>query len=771
MFKLTKFLSCILLIIGLVSAAHADSFIVRNIHVEGNQRVSTGTVLSYLPIKEGERFNSEQTPQIIRALYNTGFFSDVEVSSNNGILTVKVLERSVITAIHFVGNSKITNKQLLDALKQIGLSEGQVLNQAALSGLEQALVQQYYNLGCYNVNIKSEVTAQSRNRVIVNIKINEGPVAKIKSINVIGNTVFTEKELLKDFTLTPTNWFKLTFINHNDQYSKDKLEADLEKLRSYYMDRGYLKFNIDAVQVSLTPDKKHIYIVIHITEGDVYKIKGYSLSGDLLGQRAQIQKFIVLQKGEIFSRKKIMAINSLLEQFVGDYGYAMPDIKADPVINDAEHWVFINFKVDPGKRVYVRRISFSGNSKTDETVLRREMRQQEGAMYSLSKVNESKRRLANLGYIDNVDVKLNPVPGHSDQVDLDCKVKEAMSASATFNFGYSDADGFIYGASVSEQNFLGTGRGVSVQFNNSKYAKNYGLSYFNPYHTINNISLRFDAYAQTQDPGDIDLSSYTTDIYGASVTYGIPVSEYNRINLGYGYEYIKIKSDDQSPKEVHDFIEEHGSTFNQAKIIGGWSHNKLDRAIFPTDGFAQSLSFEAYLPVASRALSFYKANYNASWYYPLYKKFVLHANGEVGYGNGFGNTHGLPFFKNYYAGGMDTVRGFNSGSLGPRDSNGDPIGGNLLTDASLGIIIPTPLGDSIRTTAFVDIGNVYQTKPEVGQELRSGLRSAAGVQVEWRSPLGILRFSFAEPLKYEHGDDSHHADDKRFFDFAIGTSF
>lgn len=759
--RLAKFLGCIFLFTGLCSVAFADNSVVKNIRVEGNQRISSTTVLSYLPVKEGEIFSSTQTPQIIRALYQTGFFSDVEVNmSGNGVLTIKVLERSVITSIHFSGNSKITNKQLLDALKQIGLSEGQVLNQYALNSLEQALVQQYYNLGCYNVDIKTNVVAKSRNRVVVNINIHEGPVAKIKAISVIGSSVFSEKELLKNFTLTPSKWWKFTFFNHNDQYSKEKLESDLEKLRSYYMDRGYLRFNVDAVQVSLTQDKKYIYIVIHISEGAVYNIHGYSLSGNLLGQDGKMRSFINLSKGEVFSRKKVMMIANLMEQFVGDYGYARPDIKIDPVINDKEHWVFINFKVDPGKRFYVRRISFSGNTKTDEAVLRRAMRQQEGAMYSLSAVNESKRRLANLGYIDNIDVKLEPVPGHTDEVDLHCKVKEAMSASAMFNLGYSDAEGFIYGASVSEQNFLGTGRGVSIHFNNSKYIKNYGFTYFNPYHTINGVSLRFDAYAQTEEPGDINLSTYTSDVYGASVTYGIPVSEYNRINLGYGYEYIDIKSDPGSPREVLDFVKEHGHLFNQAKLIAGWSYNKLDRAIFPTDGFAQSVSLELYGPLSSKSLKFYKTDYNLHWYHPLYKKFILDARGEVGYGDGFGNTHGLPFFKHYYAGGMDTVRGFDASSLGPRDSNGSAIGGNLLTDASVGVIIPNPLGDSIRTTAFFDIGNVYD-----GGFDASELRSAAGLQVEWRSPLGVLRFSFAKPIKAKDHDD------KRFFDFAIGTSF
>lgn len=780
--KLIRLVLGIVVFIGLISNAYAESFIVRNIQITGNQRIGKQTISSYLPVKVGERFDSSQTVNVIAALYDTGFFSNVEVDSRDSTLFIKVEERSVITTLNVSGNKKITKKQLLDVFKQVGVSQGEVLDRSALNGLEQALVREYYNMGYYNVKVQTKVIPKGPGRVTVDIKINEGPGAKIKEIHIIGNQAFKEKTLLKNFSLTPSAWWKGTFLTHTDQYSKEKLDADLEKLRSYYMDRGYLKFNIDNSQVSLTPDKKHIYILIHVNEGPVYHVSGYSLEGNLLGKRAEMERLIAVKKGEVFSRKDVMDSNAKLEEFVGDYGYAVPSIDAKPVVDETHHQVFIHFTVNPNRRVYVRRITFTGNNKTDETVLRRELRQQEGAMFSLSKVNESKRRLANLGYLENVDVKAEKVPGNPDEIDLLYKVKEASSASANFNLGYSQADGFIYGASINEQNFMGTGRGVALQFNNSKYYQTYNFTYLNPYYTVNNVSLKLDAYAQVQDPGRVGLGSYTTNMYGASATYGIPLSDYSRLNAGYGYEFINITDINKNTPESA-FEQKFGHKFHEAKFTGGWSYSHLDRAIFPTQGFANILSLEFDAPVATRALTFYKTDDSLAWYYPLSQSFIFHARGEVGYGDGFGQLrsidpttgerYGLPFFRHYYAGGMDTVRGFNAYSLGPRfcqttgsgkNTHEDchALGGDFLTDASVGLIFPNPLGDHMRTTAFVDVGNVYNN---IGDFNAKELRSGAGVEVEWRSPLGLLRFSFAKAIC------SKKKDDERFFDFSMGTSF
>jgi outer membrane protein insertion porin family len=760
--KLIRLLGCVILLSGmLVSVAHAEGFTVRSIRVEGNQRVSIGTILNYLPVKEGEQFNSAHTADVIKALYNTGFFSEVDVNSSNGVLYIKVNERPVITAINIAGSNKITKKQLLDVLKQIGLTEGQVFNQAALSGVEQALVQQYYNLGCYNVKVDTQLVPQPRHRVAIDIKIVEGPVAKMKEINIIGNKAFKTSELLDNFSIMPVPMWKVwSYFTSDDKYSRDKLEGDLEKLRSFYMDRGYLQFNIESVQVSLTPDKKGIYVVIHINEGAIYRISGYSLSGNLLGKEKEMEKLVTLKKGEIFSRKDVMDIKASLERFIGDFGYAASNIRPEPEINEASHTVFVKFNIDVGKRVYVRRISFSGNTKTDESVLRREMRQQEGAVYSLSKVEESKRRLANLVYIEAPDFKVEPVPGQPDQVDLQGKVKEVSSASATFNFGYANAEGLVYGASVTEQNFLGTGKEVGLQFSNSKVSRTYGLSYYNPYFTDNNISMRFNTYLQTQKPSRLNLSPYSMDVIGLAMIFGVPLSDYSRWTFGYGFERIKISSDlSVRSIQVNDFMNKYGDTFNEFKLTTGWSRHTYDRAIFPTHGLGQSVSLEVNLPAKRGSLSFYRANYEATWYQPLSKSFILNLHCDFGYGRGFGNTKDLPFFKRYYAGGMGTVRGFDLSSLGPLDNRGRPMGGNVSAIASAGLIFPNPLGESVRTLAFVDVGNVFDDKIQLSE-----VRSSVGLQVEWRSPMGLLRFSLAKPIRSKTGDR------QRLFDFAIGTS-
>lgn len=740
-----------------IASAEAEVFTVEKIQVDGLQRISLGTFLNYLPVKEGDRIDSEQTSDIIRALYKTGFFSDVSVARSGSTLLISVVERSVIGEINISGNDKISKKQLLGALKEIGLTEGQILDNSVLSGLEQALVQQYYNLGFYNVQIKTTISKSSQNKVAVNIAINEGVAAKITKISIIGNNDFDEKTLLKKFSLSTPIWWKPW--SDSDQYSREKLDADLEKLHSFYLDRGYLRFNIDSTQVSITPDKKHIYIVIHITEGGVYRVSGSSITGNLLGRGDALKRLVIFKPGDIFSRQDIIDTTGLFTRLYGDMGYALPTIKSEPVIDDKNHTVFVKFYVDPGKRVYVRRINFAGNIKTDEYVLRREMRQQEGALYSLSKVNESRRRLANLGYLTQADVKIEPVAGQPDEIDLNYTVKETSSAEAKVQAGYSSNDGFIYGASINEQNFMGTGKNVSAQFDNSDSTQAYSVSYLNPYHTINGVSLKLTASAQVTNASDEDISSYSADVYGGSVVYGIPLSDYSRTNLGYGYELTDLKTDSDSPDEITDFTEKYGKQFNEVKLIMGWLYNKLDRAIFSTQGFAQYLNGEVDLPPTSDDLAFYRITHNTTWYKPLYKDFVLHTRTELGYGSGFGDGT-LPFFKNFFLGGMNSVRGFDGNSIGPRDSNGDPMGGNVVESGSVGLILPPFFGDSIRTTVFVDTGNVYDNQFSL-----SDFRASTGIEFEWRSPIGPLAFSFAEPIS------SHSGDDKRFFDFSVGTSF
>lgn len=760
-----------------VSIATAEVFTINKIEVHGLHGVQLGTVLSNLPVKEGDRIDSSQTSEIIRDVYKTGFFDNVDVVSNNHNIIITVVERPTIGEINISGNKDITKKQLLSSLKDIGLVEGEIFNQAALSGLEQALVQQYYNLGDYNVRVDASVSKESRNRVAIGIKIYEGPSAKIKAINIIGNKAFSESKLLGNFSLEATKWWKFTWLSKADQYSKEKLNADLEKLRSFYLDHGYIRFKIDSTQVSITPDKKYLYIIVHITEGAQYHISGFTLSGNLLGKEAEIRRLITIQKGDVFSRQNVVDTNSNINLFVGNYGYAMPDINANPTINDKNHTVFLNFVVNPGKKYYVRRINFSGNNKTNESVLRREMRQQEGALYSLNKINESKRLLANLTYLENIDTKLEPVPEHPDQIDLTYKVKETSSASANLNVGYSDADGFLYGLGINENNLFGTGRAVMAQFTHSKLNQVYSATYFDPYFTKNHVSMKVDAYSQQMSPENVGLTPYSTTSYGGDVMFGIPIiSDFHRLSFGAGYDYTRIVTDTKhASAQLMQFIMEHGNKVdeakvNEVKVLGSWDYSNYDRGIFPTKGFAQSIAGEVDFPAASNSLYFYKVGYNTRLYYPLYKHFILHTYTDLGYGNGFAGTGELPFFKNYYAGGIGSVRGFESYSLGPLDSLGNPMGGNILADASVGIIVPSPWNDRLRPTIFVDAGNTFNTldPPDAFHFRFDQFRASTGIQFEWRSPIGpLLVFALAKPIYTPDKSKDHD----KLFDFSVGASF
>jgi outer membrane protein insertion porin family len=755
--SLLKKLLCGVLIF-VCSASYAEEYVIHKIRVSGLQRISLPTVLSYLPVKDGDRIDSSQTVYIIRALYKTNFFSDVSLKRRGNDLLISVVEREVIGSINVSGNSKINKKQMSEVLQNVGLVEGRALDKALLNGVVQALIQQYYNLGLYGAKVSASIKQQERNRVAVAINIKEGPVAKISSIKIVGNKLASEKSLLKLFSsTTPKLW---SFFTRSDQYSKEKLDADLEKLRSYYMDRGYLQFKVDSTRVAITPDKKNIYITINITEGALYKIKGFSLDGSLKGKRSEVLKLIIFKKGDVFSRKNIINVQASINQLLGDYGYGMPDIQVEPVVDDKNKQIFIKFMVDAGHRVYIHRINFLGNTKTHDDVLRREMRLQEGSLFSLSKLNESRRRLANLGYLQNIEYKTTPVQDRSNQVDLTYSVKEVSAVSASVQGGYSDADGFLYGASITDPNVLGTGKSAAVRFDNSKANQYYSLAYTDPYFTVNAISFSINAYLQKSNQSKINLSSYSSDTYGVLASFGIPLSDYDRVTLGFGVEHIKIKVPSSGVSDnVLDFLGRNGSAFNQFKLVAGWRYSNFDRAIFPTKGFSQGIRLEGYGPLNRESLEFYKIDYDASWYQPLVKDFIFHATAGIGYGDSFGKTKDFPFFKNFFAGGIGSVRGFENGGLGSFDDFDHAIGGNILTTASASVTIPTPMSDTIRPSIFFDIGNVYNDKFKLGD-----LRSSCGIQVEWHTPLAPLVFSLAKPIHHKNGD---HLD---MFQFTIAMS-
>jgi len=761
-----------------------NSFIVKKIIIEGNHRISNGTVLNYLPIHVGDTLKSSDTSKIIAALYKTNFFTNVKLSRAGHSLIVKVKERPTIADIQLKGNKLISKKDLMKALSQLGVATGQVYDQSVIEGVKDSLEKEYFDQGNYAARVTTSVSQESGNRVALHINIHEGKPAKIREIKIIGNKVFDEKTLLKQFKLkTVKPWDVFT---KNDQYSKQKLDGDLETLKSYYMDRGYIQFKIDSTQVMLSPNKESVDIVIHVTEGPLFKLKGFNFEGNLIYPKKTLRKLAVVEPGETFDRKKVTDTTTILGTYYGQHGYAFAKVTPVPHIDIDKKEVTMTFLVDPGKKVYVRRITFKGNTKTQDEVLRREMRQQEGALVNTANVKESERRLNMLGYFKNVKVNTVPVPGSDDEVDIAVDVKEAPSATLTLGAGYSDTDGFLLNAGYNQPNFLGTGKNLGINFNTSEFERYYNINYFNPYYTDSGIGRGFNVYASTVDTDahNIDISTYATDAYGASVSYSMPLSETNNLSFGYGLERTRVKLGDDPSQELINFMNgtnelplppgitaKHNSkTFNNVTLNAGWNHINYDRGIFPTKGFAQSIGVEADLPAGSSDDdSFYKLSYLGHLYQPLGKGFIASLRGEVGYGGGMFGTDSLPFYENYYAGGIGVqgaVRGYEGYSIGPKDSNQDTYGGNLLVDGTVGLIVPTPVtSDSFRTTLFVDFGNVYNTS-NIKTTTGSGpMRFSAGIAAEWRSPIGPLVLSLAEPLNKQHLDDSE------VLQFTVGTSF
>lgn len=743
--------------------ANAEELVIRNIRVNGLRRISLGTVLSYLSdiqVQEGGKIDTAETPEIIRTLYKTNFFSDVTLKVEQSDLIINVVERAVIGSLNITGNKKITKKQLMEVLKSVGFTEGQALDESLSYAIKQAIVQQYYNLGLYYAKVNIVTKPESRNRVAVSINIIEGPEAKIKSIKIIGNKAFRERTLLNEFSLTPTRpWSFLTGAN---QYSKEKLDADLEKLHSYYMDRGYLQMKVDTTRVAITPDKKHLYITIYINEGAVYKLSGFSLEGNLLGKRAEMQKLITLKAGTVFSLKDVTNSQAKINQFLGEYGYGVPDIKEEREINEINKTVWVKFIINPGYRLYVRHIDFRGNYKTRDEVLRREMRLQEGGMFSISQINESRRQLLNLGYLQDIEYKVTPVPESNNQVDLLYNVKETSATEFALTGGYSDKEGLLYSANIRDLNFLGTGKSVGVGFTNTMLSQYYGFNYHDPYFTTNHIGFSFNGYFQRTTPGRVDLSSYRSSTYGAMTSFDIPFSDYSGLTIGVGAEHsaINVANSNTRQDDVGEFIRRYGSSFNQFKLYTSLSYNNLDQAIFPTKGFAHSISVEGYGPLNRSSLTFYKADYSAFWYQPLIQDFIFRAKAEVGYGDGIGKTKSLPFYKNYYAGGIDSVRGFEAGTVGGKtDIYDKSLGGKMLTVASASLILPSPIKDTIRPSIFVDVGSAY-----AGGFRPKDLRASCGIQVEWRTPLIPITFSLAKPIRKKPKDQL------AMFQFSISGS-
>jgi outer membrane protein insertion porin family len=735
-----------------------DPFVVRDIRVEGVQRTEPGTIFSYLPIKVGDRVTDEKISDAVKALYATGFFRDVRLEAQGDVLIVAVQERPTISSLSFSGNKEFDTDTIKKALKDIGIAEARIFDRSALERAEQELKRQYITRGKYAANIQTTVTPQERNRVAINFTIDEGESAKIARINIVGAKAFTEKQLLSEMTLTTPGWF--TWYTKNDQYSKQKLQGDLEALRSFYQNRGYLEFNVDSTQVSITPDKEDIYITLNITEGPRFSVGDVHIAGDLVVPESELAPLVQLKPGDVFSRAKLQASAKDISDRLGAEGYAFANVNAVPELDRDNAKASFTFYVDPGRRAYVRKINITGNSKTRDEVIRREFRQIEDAWYDGPRIERSKVRVRRLNYFDNVTVETPPVPGSADQVDVEVSVTEKSTGNLLAGVGYSSDEGIVLNASISQENIFGTGNALSLGVNTGRFNRVYSMLFNQPYYTVDGVSRTLEAYDKSLDPTGLAISQYASDTLGAAVGFGVPITETDTINFGGRFEHTRITLFDNSPPVYQQFVNDFGVASNAYILTAGWSRDTRDDVLYPTRGRLQSVLVETGLPFGD--LAYYKVQYTHSVYWPVYRDLVLMARGDFGYGGGLSGKP-LPFFKAFFAGGVNSVRGYDTASLGPQDEFGNALGGRRKIVGNLEAFYPIIKGDkAVRGSVFIDAGEIYAN----GQQSQfESFRYSTGIGVAWSSPIGPLKFSYAIPLNPREGDRQQR------FQFQAGAAF
>ncbi len=854
-----------LVLVLIAPVVAADTFVISDIRVEGLQRISAGTVFAALPVGVGDVVDQSTIRAATRSLFATGNFDDINIGQDGNVLVIIVTERPSISEISIEGNKAIETEALLDGLKGAGLSVGQVFRRSTLEGMQLELQRQYVLQGRYDANIETEVIPEPRNRVAINIDVDEGTVAAIKHINVVGNQVFTEEELSDMFELQTTGW--LSFFTNDDKYSKEKLTGDLESLTSYYMDRGYIEFRIDSTQVSVSPDKKEVYITANITEGEKFTISSVELSGDLVLPASDLSRFLLVADGQIFSQQMVTASEEYLTRRLGDEGYNFAKVTGIPEIDDEDNTVAMKFFVDPGKRTYVRRISFSGNLKTADDVLRREMRQMESAPASAAKIEQSRVRLQRLGYFSRATVETPGVPGQDDLIDVAYTVEEQSSGSIGASVGYAQDAGIIYGLNLQQDNFMGTGKRVGIGLNASRYQDVYNFSYTNPYYTVDGVSRGFNVFYRATDLSEVNIANYSTNTLGGAVNFGYPIKETARLGFSFGVANTEITTGQYAVQEImasprlnedYDwyqttrnsdgtysaietlnpvsdlppsyqvappagpgFLDENGDEFLNWTMTGSWSESTLNRGRMATRGASQTFALEVSAPAISD-LEFFKVTYDAQVFYPVpfLKTWTLRLRTELGYGDGYGDTTGLPFYENYFAGGFGSVRGYESNTLGPRstpaeqysvgqpiteidsegnptqiggpngnefgyiasdgqllyqqiDNDNDPFGGNILIEGGAELLFPLPFikdQSQLRTSFFLDAGNVFDTDCGPLQTSCNNLdfgelRYSVGVGLTWVTAFGPMSFSLAKPL------NSGEYDEEEIFQFTLGRGF
>lgn len=740
------------------------SFIVKDIRVEGLKRISAGTVYNYMPVKVGDRFNMSRSKATIKAIYKTGFFKNVSLNRKGNILVVRVIERPSIAKIELTGATEISEDDLKKGLRDAGLTEGRIFNQELLDKIKNELKRQYFSQGRYSIQIETEVKDLERDRVSIKINIKEGLVAKIKKINIIGNRTYDDEDIIDNFSLSTSGF--LSFLTSSDQYSREKLIGDIESLKNIYLNNGFMEFSVESTQVSISPDKENIYITLNISEGDKYYFGDYKVSGNLAGQKKEIESSINIEKGTPFARKQITNITQTITNILGEKGYAFANVNPIPDIDKKNKRVNFTFYVDSGKRVYVRRINFFGNAVTRDDVLRREMRQLEGAWFSPELVNRSRVRLQRLGFFETVNIETPQVPGTDDQVDVVVNVKERPTGNLLFGIGYSDADGALVNGSITEKNLLGSGKELTASFDNSRSTEHFNIRYVNPYYTDTGVSRGFHLYAREVDAEAADTAPYVLSTGGLGVFFTLPTTERQSLNTGISYELNDITVDPISGSQsAIDFVDRYGETTQILKYTLGWSIDSLNNALFPNDGGIFRFSVEATIPGSD--VEYYRVTSSASNYIPLGKYFTIRTKLDLGYGVGYGESAAMPFFKNFYVGGTSTLRGYQSRSLGPTDTNtGQPIGGNKRILGNLELFMPFPGTDiessAMRLSLFVDSGMVYPFGTEIDADT---IRHTAGIGFHWFSPIGPLSFNYATPLNEEPGDELEKTQ------FSVGVPF
>lgn len=727
-----------------------DPFTIREIKAQGLERLDIGTVLTYLPLSVGDELNENTARTAIRSLYGTGLFQDVQLERDGNALVIMVKERPAITSFKIEGNDKIGGDDLKKSLKDLGLADGELFKRELLDQVEQELRRQYYANGYYDVTIDTKVTEEPNNRVTLNIKVTEGKVTKIKDINIIGNKAFSKEELLAQFKLERTNWMP---FQKSDRYSKQQLGGDLESLQSYYQDRGYLKFDVRSVQVALTPDKESIYVTLNVDEGTTYKVKDHKFTGDIILNEAFLNALLSTPNGSTFSRKEATESANRIETALSDIGYAFAKVTPVPDVDEDKKQVTINYFVEPGKRAYVRHISFSGHGTTNDETLRREMRQLEASPFSKSAVERSRIRLTRLPFIEDAEVDTKPVPGSDDLVDINFKVKERAPGSVQFGVGYSGSQGFLISGSLTHTNFLGTGNRVELSVDHNSVSKSINLSWTDPYFTADGISQTVGFFYRKSSSIIRYSSGFNSNTLGGNLTYGIPLSEYMSLRAGLGFTETAIETFPlETSDEVEQFVVDNGAHYFNYQFRTGISRDTRNRTFFATYGSLHQVNFDFSLPGSD--LLYYNLSYQAQQYQPLFWKFLLEANGSVGYIDSFGGTKNVPPYENFFAGGARTVRGYRDGTLGPQDTPyRNPFGGKLRTTAQMNFIIPMPIetdGKSTRAELFYDVGNVFA---EPGDFAIDRLRQSVGVGFSWFTPfLGLLDLSYAFPLNEKPGD-------------------